>query len=183
MDYRKDTRTPRDRVDDELLRRLLSEAEEMSMKCGCMATPYQTREDRSARRERREERREGNDSNSCGCSRRERREERREDNDTNSCGCTRRERREEHREDSDNNSCGCSHKEEKHEHEDCSCMNYRSMSFQTQGLPHVMSYAPDHEFHELHEAEEALEMGTLFRELHFPFHQTACGKDKDCGCN
>lgn len=55
------------------------------------------------------------------------------------------------------------------------------MSFQTQGLPLVMSYAPDQEWHELYEAEEALEMGTLFRELNFPFYPSACGKD--CGCN
>ncbi len=37
------------------------------------------------------------------------------------------------------------------------------------GSPLAMVYAPDQAWQELYEGEEALEAGTLFRELNFPF--------------
>lgn len=128
MDYRKDMGTPRERVDDELLRRLLRETEETSADCGC--------------------------SQSCSQGRGQNRNQ--------STGGERRSPRE---------SGGCG------------CINERALSYRTQGLPLVMSYAPDQDFHELYEAEEALETGTLFKELDFPFYPVACGNGRSCGCN
>lgn len=132
MDYRKDMGTPRERVDDELLRRLLREADEMSAECGC--SPSRSQENGSSRcRDR---------SSSDG-------REQRNPRESGGCGC----------------------------------INERALSYRTQGLPLVMSYAPDQDFHELYEAEEALETGTLFKELNFPFYPVACGNGRSCGCN
>ncbi len=236
MDYRKDTRTPRDRVDDALLSRLLRETDELLADCGCESDSHSHRSGRSARRDtgdsrscgcdrnraaRRAEERNGTscgcernrtdrrsddrDGSSCGCERNriDRRSDDRNDNscgcernhidrrsddrDGNSCGCgwNRTDRRSDDRND---NSCGCgwnrSARNDDRNDSSCGCIDRKSMSIQTQGLPLVMSYCPDHEFHELHEDEEALAMGTLFRELNFPFYASNCsGKcGKGCGC-
>lgn len=218
MDYRKDMRTPKDRVDDELLAQLLRETDELLEGCGCEGGNDRSAYSRGARRNR------SNGRVSCGCDRNriEHRmnEHRAEERIDKSCGCGRNReentgrcgcRRERYADGSDNprscadsrydarnnncceadndNRCGCGNldgcaRSEKSR----DCINHRSLSIQTQGLPLVMSYAPDHEYHELYEDEEALVMGTLFRELNFPFYQSNCRggcsekKDKACGC-
>ena len=51
------------------------------------------------------------------------------------------------------------------------------------GRPLAMVYAPIQEFRSLYEPEEALEHGTIFRELDFPWYPTACkGPSSGCGC-
>lgn len=196
MDYRKDMRTPKDRVDDELLARLLRETDELIAGCGCES-------DRRPRKSGCTARRDDGDNRSCGCgnnrndrenvfgcsnSRKDRRDDdrpnislgcgqnradRRNDRD-NGCGCG-----EYRRDDRDNGCC------ESRRDENCGCIDHHSLSIQTQGLPLVMSYCPDHEFHELYEDEEALHSGTLFRGLNFSFYGSKCGNksDKKCGCS
>ncbi|MBE6598520.1 MAG: spore coat associated protein CotJA [Ruminococcaceae bacterium] len=172
MDYRKDVRTPKDRVDDELLRRLLSETDELLGNCGCESGEGRTVRTRTnctsgcRQRENGGARERRNTVTGCGCAR-----ERDRDND--GCGCA-RER------DRDNDGCGCARGRDR-DNDGCGCINRSSMSIQTQGLPLVMSYAPDHEFYELYEDEEALLAGTLFRPLNLPFYPTKCGKN--CGCS
>ncbi len=198
MDYRKDTRTPRDRVDDALLSRLLRETDELLADCGCESDSHSHRSGRSARRDTGVSRSYGCDRNraakraeergggSCVCERNHI-DRRSDDRDGNSCGCEHNhiDRRSDDR---DGSSCGCgwnrSARNENHNDSSCGCIDRKSMSIQTQGLPLVMSYCPDHEFHELHEDEEALAMGTLFRELNFPFYPSNCSNKcgKGCGC-
>ncbi len=223
MDYRKDVRTPRDRVDDDLLRRLLNETDEIlgEWDCGNGCGSDCGRSNRSPVRNR------SGANGSCGCGR----SRNNNDNDrdgsrrTNGCGCDGNARRSsengsdcarrnngcgcdgnarkysEHSSDCArrNSGCGCDGNARRSSENGCGCGNARendgsgygcidmdSLSIRTQGLPHVMSYAPDQEFCKLHEDEEALEKGTLFHELYFPFYPTACDSDKKgcgCGCN
>ena len=142
MDYRKDVRTPRDRVDEALLRRLLSETdEEFGEICP------------DARMERR---------SGCSCRTRETRRERCAPNAV---------------------PCPMGRREDGEATEPCECINRGSMSIQTQGLPLVMSYAPDQEFHLLYEEEEALMNGTLFSELDLPFYPGKCSKNSSGNCS
>lgn len=169
MDYRKDVRTPRDRVDDDLLRRILGEEDEKGTECGAVPAcfcrneyPDRTCTGGSGSRKNTDRQTDGCLGRSTGG---------RTGSGWNSGsrmnGCC------EH-------SGGC--RMNGHREPGCekSCMNLKSLSAQTYGLPLVMSYAPDHEFAELYEEEEALLNGTLFRPLNFPFYPGKCGKN--CGC-
>jgi len=195
MDYRKDMRTPKDRVDDELLARLLRETDELIAGCGCR-DGYESVND--SRRSNRQTRR--NRDGICGCG-----ENRRDRRNDGGCGCSenRRDRRndggcgfgENRRDRRNDGGCGCGENSNGYQRTDecspsgcsnereamCECINRGSLSIQTQGLPLVMSYAPDHEFHELYEDEEALKMGTLFRPLNFPFYPVKCTDNCSCG--
>ena len=183
MDYRKDVRTPRDRVDDDLLRRILGEEDEKGTECGAVPAGIFGNGSRN---------RIGTGGSSCGKS------SGRKNSASLSDGCAGKNT-------GSRTGCGwnadrrmngcCEHNDgnQSHgwnaisrpdgccEHEcEISCMNRKSLSVQTYGLPLVMSYAPDHEFAELYEEEEALLNGTLFRPLNFPFYPGKCGKN--CGC-
>ncbi len=214
MDYRKDVRTPKDRVDDDLLRRLLSESDELLNGCGCdggYAAPtqvenrhsvgsagfagrknnapdtYPVRRDnggsctRAARREDTDGSGNGCKDNMCGCGCKNKGCGCARCQNAGHCGCKRA---------ADLNGGGCARNEDSDDNLwDHGCINKASLSIQTQGLPLVMSYAPDQAFHELYEDEEVLANGTLFRELNFPFYGTKCGEgcriggNKNCGCS
>jgi len=161
MENRNQYNSPRDRIDDALLIRLLSEDEELP---GYTCTG---------------ERRNG--ANSCGNSRNPRRNirEHREDpgcgntrERQNTCGCGRDQRE----------PCGCGNEHEHHgsareyhgnDRENCS----RNA---LPGFPLAMVYMPDHDWDGLFDEEEALMHGTLFRPLEFPFYPGRCGGN--CGC-
>ncbi len=49
------------------------------------------------------------------------------------------------------------------------------------GLPLVMAYVPNQEWEGILEPEEALEAGTLFTGLNFPWYPSKCRKNGRCG--
>ena len=174
MDYRKNMKTPCDMVDDEMLLRLIREAEPAASAFGCNA--------------RRENRRRSNNGN-CGCRTPERTgtcgnrtaertvtcgdraAERtvtcgdRAAERTGDCGCGRPERREIHG-NFPEERCGC----EQTVSESC-CRDDRMKAFAL-----AMAYVPWQEWENLYEEEAALARGTLFEALDLPWYSCACDR-------
>ncbi|MBR4959393.1 MAG: spore coat associated protein CotJA [Clostridia bacterium] len=73
----------------------------------------------------------------------------------------------------DSNGCGCREKD--------SCRSTRNVP-QLQGFPLSMIYSPEQVWENLFEPEEALEKGTLFAGLVFPWYPSRCRENRDCGC-
>ncbi len=164
--------TPRDRIDDEMLLRLLRENEPVAAMYGnCGRRQNGRRQNNGTERaENREGRRSG--------------EER-----TGGCGCrnnssTRRNRNMESRE-ARRTSCGDEESSEshcEHNHTECgdtssrsdscneSCINHPRMC----GFPLAMAYVPEQEWEGIMDDEEALRRGTLFEKLDLPWYHSAC---------
>ncbi len=177
-----DNQTPRERIDNALLLDLLSEAEPSGRsygssnrerrvgECGCRRertacrgsnqntnpTPYSPV---------REDRQDGRCEDRCESRRETRCESALDNRRENRCENALDNRREDRcegridaRSERDENSCqlGCAVK---------NCLSNFSLA---------MAYVPDQEWHELYEEEEALERGTIFRELDLPFYPTPC---------
>ena len=74
----------------------------------------------------------------------------------------------------DDSSCGCDMNEPV-----CGCGECEGFSSpELSGVPHSMVYSPYQHFDALYECEEALDRGTIFRCLDFPFYPTPCKYDK-----
>ena len=69
--------------------------------------------------------------------------------------------------------CGC--------RENAGCRSARTVP-PLQGLPLAMVYSPEQDWENILEAEEALEKGTLFAGLVFPWYPSRCRENKECGC-
>ena len=69
--------------------------------------------------------------------------------------------------------CGCREKD--------SCRSAGKIPPLT-GLSLAMVYAPEQGWENIFEPEEALETGTLFAGLVFPWYPSRCRGNKDCGC-
>lgn len=153
MDYRNNYNTPRDRIDDSLLSELLNQRDPISdgtADFGC------------------------NNGCGCGCGAAEMRTSTRcgthtecalNRNSQPMCGFTSSQRRytrrdiQSRQEDNPSQPAPCE-----------KCMKDSRLK----GYPLSMVYAPDQEWTELYDIEEALHIGTLFRELNFPFYP-GCG--------
>lgn len=151
MENRNQSNSPRDRIDDALLIRLLNEEEPM---------PEYT-----CTGERR------NPAGSCRSSRSTTGRSGRYDPPEQrnpGCGCAgSREQR--------NSGCGCEAARERRDSE-CGCADLRKLA----GYPLAMVYAPDHEWDDMYDEEEALSRGTLFRPLDLPFYPGKCGGSCGC---
>lgn len=156
MDYRKNMNTPRDMVDDEMLLRLMREAEPAAAMFGCS----------SCSNARRENRRRNTGGGNCGCRVPEVRDirggcpaEEREER----CGC---ETREWQKEPCGNTECGRE-----------SCVKDERMKH----FALAMAYVPWQEWEKIYEDEEkALMRGTLFEALDLPWYPSACERDGNC---
>lgn len=173
MEYRKNMRTPLDRVDDAFLRQMLEEnAQEIRFGEACTQRchrPFST------------------EQTGCGC-RKDRRGEEHEPEVRSGCSigiCGRNRRADEHDHEF-RSGCGCRRESrpDEHEHDNtsgCGCRNGRTNAVR-EGHPLAMVYSPSQEWREILEEEEAMVHGTLFRELIFPWYPTACRGDNNCGC-
>lgn len=178
MENRNQYNSPRDRIDDALLIRLLNEEEPMP-EYTCMG---ERRNGRSSCQNGMQNRSAGRRSgNSCGCS--ERRTER---ENRSGCGETRERQNgcSEMNERQNRSGCGCGEARERQngcgesrERRECGCESC-SRGGSLEGYPLAMVYSPDHDWEDMFEEEEALEHGTLFRRLELPFYPGKCG----CGC-
>lgn len=145
MENRNQYNSPRDRIDDALLIRLLNEEEPMpEYTCtgerrsgGCSGTNGTGRRMRNDTREH---------HSACGNSR------------NRPCGCGETEERRNTCMEERRNTCG----------ESCARINGLT------GYPLAMVYMPDHDWDGLFDEEEALEHGTLFRPLELPFYPGKC---------
>lgn len=150
MEARNYYNTPLDRVDDEMLSRLLAEEDCLAGNCGdfmrnhTVNAPNQVNMRRSANVRRRTADRSEMHYSNIG----------RE----SSCNCP------------------CSNMQSRQESApESPCPNEKCMvNSSLSGYPLAMVYSPDQEWHKLYDIEEALGMGTLFCELNFPFYP-ACG--------
>ncbi len=119
----------------------------------------------------------------CGC----RRGGGHTENAAAGCGCSGR--RPAEQADNVRPGCGCAgglsgrraEAEESYDMTGCGCGNGRVNAVRD-GYPLAMVYSPVQEWREILEPEEAMENGTLFRELVFPWYPAACRKDNNCGC-
>lgn len=178
MDYRKNMNTPRDMVDDEMLLRLMREAEPVAATFGGNV--------------RRENRRRSNTGN-CGCRTSERREEQHEHRSGNRCGCDSEEYGREHGRRESGKDCGCDRDRREQEwnggkcegrNRSCdSCIDDERMKY----FRLAMAYVPWQEWEKIHEDETALARGTLFEDLDMPWYQSACDREngtcRKCGDN
>ncbi len=175
MDYRKNMNTPRDMVEDEMLLRLMREAEP----CAAMFGGNTRRENRRR-----------NNTGNCGCRTAERREERNENRSGNrcGCGCEQKEYVSERRERDTEKDCGCDRDRRAQEWNDgeyevrnpsCdSCISDEHMKH----FRLAMAYVPWQEWEKIHEDETALARGTLFEDLDLPWGQSACDRGNGvCG--
>ncbi len=166
MENRNQYNSPRDRIDDALLIRLLNEEEPLPeytctgerrdrsrTNCGCSGN--------GGSRSGGNSREWGENRKSCG----------RNNDEWNSC----RDKRD---------NCGCGDTRERQcnpmERQETpgsgeSCSAHGCLT----GYALAMAYMPDHDFDGLFDEEEALSHGTLFRPLEFPFYP-GCGGN--CGC-
>ena len=64
------------------------------------------------------------------------------------------------------------------------CVDFKSPALH--GVPHSMVYSPHQDFEGLYECDEALDRGTIFRCLDFPFVPTPCNyrrrNEENKGC-
>lgn len=182
MEYRKNMRTPLDRVDEVFLQKMLEEnaAEE---RYGEICSEHSARQhsySHSGCESIKNNRSTGSrqsihddhaHSFGCGCSSRNPGRASDQDNHSNhfGCGCSLsgRNRRSDEGEHSNMSGCGYG--------------NGRTNAVR-EGYPLAMLYSPAQEWRELLEAEEALTTGTLFRELVFPWYPAACRGENNCGC-
>ena len=178
MENRNQYNSPRDRIDDALLIRLLNEEETLPeynctgerrdrsrTNCGCSGNGGSRSGGNS--REWGENRKScGRKYDGCGANR--------DNRDNCGCGSNRDER----------NNCGCGNTRERQ----CNPMERQETSGYCEscsaggcltGYALAMAYTPDHDFDGLFDEEEALSHGTLFRPLEFPFYP-GCGGNCRC---
>ena len=184
MEYKNKCNCPRDMVDGDLLRMLLSENESCcgnygnnerrerpkDSGCGCREKREEMNCGCRNMRENREicESRESREESGCGCrNMRENRESREESN----CGCRDNDRDNRRRRCCDNNmNNGGRRMRRENEEMECECGEKCAMDQRLAGFPLAMVYSPDQEWKEMFCDEEALDHGTLFRELDLPFY-------------
>lgn len=100
-------------------------------------------------------------------------------------GCNGRDARREY-DDCENNSCnnGCNNAVHDTICGCGDCVNFKAPTLH--GVPHSMVYSPHQDFEGLYECDEALDRGTIFRCLDFPFVPTRCNccrrNDENKGC-
>ena len=179
-----DVRSPRDRVDGELLRRLLGENSrtESGHGCGCEAdtrgsSRQGTRKDGcGCETNTRGNSRQGTREGSCGCDTDTRSGSRRNTREGDcGCGTSRAVEREVHRTLTDGNlrsrnvagngTCGCVEPRD-------TCpdgCNHECEENGIEGRSLAMVYAPVQHFHKLYDPQTGLGRGTVFRELDLPF--------------
>jgi len=180
MNDRKDCASPRDMLDDALLRQILNDMHADENACA-------------------------NRRSGCGCGRNDTVPEARDSGRRSGCGCTRTVKTESTRGTGNRIGCGCGTPESTDNDRctgrpGCRCSRCRQAAdtwttVQTadreccvsgagvprlQGFPLVMSYTPNQDWHEILEPEEALHSGTLFSELYFPWYPSRCPDKKDC---
>ncbi len=185
MDYRKDMNTPRDMIEDEMLLRLMKEAE-----------PYAATFGGNVRRENRRR----NVSGTCRCRNELRGDDRREDRSGDHCPGENEYRNRSSR--SDSRNCrdaytireNCGHRSAD---SDCGCGNaaHHTADYETgsgscepcandEHMKHfrlAMAYVPWQEWEKIYEDEAALSRGTLFEALDLPWYPSACdGKSDTC---
>ena len=183
MEYKNNCNCPRDMVDGDLLRMLLSENEsccgnygnnerrERPKDCGCR----EKREEMNCGCRNMRESRESREESNCGC------RNNRESREAYNCGCRDNERDNRRRRCCDNNMNNggrCMLRE--NEEPECECGERCAMDQRLAGFPLAMFYSPDQEWKEMFCDEEALDHGTLFRELDLPFYPScdSCNKNK-----
>ncbi len=207
MDYRKNMNTPRDMVDDEMLLRLMREAEPVVATFGGNVRRENRRRSNTGNcgcrtSERREEQHEHRSGNRCGCDSEEYGREHGRRESGKDCGCD-RDRCEEQRENRSGNRCGCDSEEYGREHgrresgKDCGCDHDRREQEWNGGKCEgrnrscdsciddermkyfrlAMAYVPWQEWEKIHEDETALARGTLFEDLDLPWYQSACDRE------
>ena len=202
MENRNQYNSPRDRIDDALLIRLLNEEETLPeynctgerrdrsrTNCGCSGNGGsrsggnsrewgENRKSCGRKNDGCGDNRENRDNGRCGSNRENRDNgrcgENRENRDNCGCGSNRDER----------NNCGCGNTRERQ----CNPMERQETSGYCEscsaggcltGYALAMAYTPDHDFDGLFDEEEALSHGTLFRPLEFPFYP-GCGGNCRC---
>ncbi len=158
MENRNQYNSPRDRIDDALLIRLLNEDEGQS-EYTCTGERRNGGTSRSRRNpcDRRNDYRDFRNNDGCCCDR----------HDNTGCGNNREQR----------NHSKCGNDRDRCDHDGCSDSCSRNF---LSGYHLAMVYTPDHEWEDLYEEEEALSRGTMFRALEFPFYPGKCGGS--CGC-
>jgi len=154
MEHRKncDCQTPRERISDEMLLRMLDEEEPSVNFYGSARRIEQNHDRRSycGRTNTVEAKRCNEARNNCiGCTGESRR------NLESRPICTREQRPEPRME-----SCA----------ENCAANHYLT------GYPLAMAYVPDQEWRDIYEDEEGLDRGTIFHELDLPFYPTRCNE-------
>lgn len=173
MEYHNRNLTPRDRLDEEFIRELLElefdgyDNGRNASSCSCAAGNGQSRN--------RGESRCGSSTGHTGRSI--------SSGNTNRCGERRRTEQQINVRNEQGTSCGCSENA-------CGCGRCEGFrSPRLEGVPLSMVYSPYQEWEALHEVEEALDRGTLFRCLEFPFYHARCSKKScdnsgrsSCGC-
>lgn len=150
MENRNQYNSPRDRIDDALLIRLLNEEEPMP-EYTCTGERRNGRSScQNGMQNRSAVRRSGS---SCGCGETQERQIR--------CG-----------EANERRNCSvCGESRERREGGCESCARGGCID----GYPLAMVYAPDHGWEDVFGEEEALEHGTMFRRLELPFYPGKCG--------
>ncbi len=189
MEHRKEYTSHRDMLDDAMLQRILADMTDErddTRTCGCMShgdSRYQ-----SSRSERT-----GNSPCDKGCgSARQAYENRQNRGNCKTCDerqtrgncqvCGDRQSR------SDCQTCGDRHPSGEWnpaESDTCpdkyDCVSGRSASL-LRGYPLAMVYSPNQEWEGILEAEEALDRGTIFTGLLFPWYPSRCKDNGGCGC-
>lgn len=162
MENRNQCNSPRDRIDDTLLIRLLNE-EEPFPEYTCTGERRNPNSGGEASRRSR-------CRSHSGCTHPPMPEPRRE---STGCGGTAPNVR-------PGNNCGCGDSTPYvRPADDCGCDQNCSAGGYLTGYALAMVYVPDHDFDTLFEEEEALLHGTLFRPLELPFYPGCGGR---CGC-
>lgn len=181
MNYRNDNATPRDRIDEDFLKRMLSDEgynmdfRKMRDNNGYPCFINQNDAIIASKKH------DGNMADRC-------QKNQRENNDCK-CSCARKK----------SGSCECLRKKEENcinIAKECGCKPYMNSCeiFKNQKVqcddgftvprlneaPLSMVYSPFQEWKNIYEPEEALEHGTIFMELDFPFYPTSCNYNKRC---